>query len=494
MQVHRGPPAETFQLSRRAKRRRLHPLLVASLFLVPGPGKASEPGDVLIVAGKRAPDSAPLRIDEATIEAIRPVGLDDLVRALPSTAISINSRGESIASVRGRNEREATILYDGVPLNDPWDQRIDLQLLPGDVVASLEVNPAGAVRAGSASVIRLQSPIAIAPSLDVETGSSGYRRARISVGARGEGVVTLGSLRAFTRDAVPLSSESDLPYSQFDPTERTNSDREQLSGVGIVRAETERWTGQAFVIASDATYGVPPESHLDPAIAPVRFWRVPDDRKVIAAASSQWSLPGLTIGVDGWHHHARRTTESYPDDNYATVDGEERGKTSQTGGAFAAHHIGEALALSAGGRVDVSEHRVIEDTTEKFRRRTTTLWIDGSLDLDPLGSLTGGLRREGYRTLDSGGRERGADLFVWTGQAGLSRSITEVWRITAAGARLGRLPSQRELYGEALGRFLVNTDLRPETRLLAEVTLEYTSDKLSLALTPFVERSENTIG
>ena len=57
-----------------------------------------------------------------------------------------------------------------------------------------------------------------------------------------------------------------------------------------------------------------------------------------------------------------------------------------------------------------------------------------------------------------------------------------------------RFPTPRELYGAALGRFLLNPELRPERSLLADVSIKhYPSDALALDFAVWANDSDDTL-
>jgi iron complex outermembrane receptor protein len=66
--------------------------------------------------------------------------------------------------------------------------------------------------------------------------------------------------------------------------------------------------------------------------------------------------------------------------------------------------------------------------------------------------------------------------------------------LTISGGRRNRFPSARELFGEALGRFLPNPALLPEQAWLADAELGWRAGRFTLTLTPFWQRVEGSIG
>ena len=65
--------------------------------------------------------------------------VSELAKYIPSVKLQTNSRGESLFYLRGSGERQIALFFDGIPLNIPWDNRIDLSLIPTDAIGGLSV-------------------------------------------------------------------------------------------------------------------------------------------------------------------------------------------------------------------------------------------------------------------------------------------------------------------------------------------------------------------
>jgi iron complex outermembrane receptor protein len=67
--------------------------------------------------------------------------------------------------------------------------------------------------------------------------------------------------------------------------------------------------------------------------------------------------------------------------------------------------------------------------------------------------------------------------------------------VAATVGRRTRFPALRELYGEALGEFLLNPELRPETATLADFTIQHIwrGGDSRLRLTPWLLRIDDTL-
>lgn len=63
----------------------------------------------------------------------------DLAKKIPSIKAQTNSRGESLFFFRGAGERQMTMFLDGLPLNIPWDNRIDLSFIPSGIIDEVTI-------------------------------------------------------------------------------------------------------------------------------------------------------------------------------------------------------------------------------------------------------------------------------------------------------------------------------------------------------------------
>ena len=56
--------------------------------------------------------------------------MDEVLRSMPLIQIRQNSRGEVQPALRGSEDRQITIIMDGVPLSIGWDHRTDMSIIP----------------------------------------------------------------------------------------------------------------------------------------------------------------------------------------------------------------------------------------------------------------------------------------------------------------------------------------------------------------------------
>jgi iron complex outermembrane receptor protein len=90
--------------------------------------------------------------DEALLDR-QPRSVADALRGLPGVSVRTNSRGETVARVRGSDERQTLVFLDGAPLAVPWDGRVDIGLIPAGLLGGLSVRKgAGAIEYGANAV------------------------------------------------------------------------------------------------------------------------------------------------------------------------------------------------------------------------------------------------------------------------------------------------------------------------------------------------------
>ena len=69
-------------------------------------------------------------IDLDSLGSIPAPTMEQVLRAMPLIQIRSNSRGEMQPALRGSEDRQVTILMDGVPLTLGWDHRTDMSIIP----------------------------------------------------------------------------------------------------------------------------------------------------------------------------------------------------------------------------------------------------------------------------------------------------------------------------------------------------------------------------
>jgi iron complex outermembrane recepter protein len=431
--------------------------------------------------------------------------LETVLRSMPLIQLRTNSRGEAQPALRGGEDRQVAVIYDGIPLTLGWDHRTDLSLIPMSAARSITLSrglpsvllgpnvTTGVVEVDLArGEDRLTGVDPLTASVGVE-GTGGYSVAATGESlldrARGQWVFRMG---AGLRDrpgfaAPPRDRESRLGARERHL--RLNSDVRQVNGYlqGRYRADSGAW----FSIAAsgfDLERGVPPETHTpDP-----RLWRYPEQRKVLAAITggtgfhrTPWGEGDaeFAVGID----LGRYRIDSFRSLDFEEVIGTEAGDDrTLTLRLLWDHTLGERGELRGTATLaDITHDEEVDGEEALYRQRlwslaSETLW---RLPWGYATSLSVGASLDGADTPETAGRASLGRLDAWGGRVGLSTANPSgTMRLHVAASRRMRFPSLRELYSGALGRFLPNPDLRPEEQrgLEAGITLSAAGSELQV--------------
>ncbi len=426
----------------------------------------------------------------ATVDAIALAARDvhaaaDLAPVLPATRIVVNSRGESVFMVRGASERHVRLWLDGMPLNVPWDERVDASLVPVDAIGSVRgVRGVGSVLEGPnalAGTIELR-PLSLPADgvrtrLGAQIGESQLREGRL-LHQRRHGaweVLAAGSWQG--QDGFVVPADLQAPTNQGSSRQRLNSDFEQ--GSLFLRVQHHGSSGATWhvtVLGSDGEKGVPPETHLG---ADARFWRYPELRRGLVglglraplAADRRWEL-AVDAAADVSHQEIR----SFDDATYTTpvlapgVDYET--DDDRTGFARARvtrrYDRGSVAAQVSTRYTHHRESLAYEGPEEDYAQVINAAALEADADVGAGWRARLGGGYDLAATPESGDKPSRDPTGAGAAFARLERNFDGPVTIHASYARRSRFPALRELYSGALGRFVPNPDLAPEVQDLWE--------------------------
>ncbi|NRA30901.1 MAG: TonB-dependent receptor [Parvularculaceae bacterium] len=418
------------------------------------------------------------------VDSFRPLDLAQVVQALPGASVAVNSRGESFLNLRARGEREATLVVNGIALRDPWDSRIDLSHLPAGLGREVTVRPLGNAQYASSAIVVLTSPTEDGDRATISAGSLGF--ARLAATSSSEHAFI--ALEGQRRDGLPLADNARLE-SQFNGRIRNNTQRDQFGFYHHAHAQLDDLSFQTSFLLTSARYGVAPEGHVPSEEG--RLWQVPADQRQLATVSLAKSSGQRTIALKGWAQQTRRRIDSFADAAFNIPDGRQRNDGSSLGTSLEVGRRGWSL----GSSYERQRHEQAEDDAahQTFARDHYALWSSYATgDGGPVALAASG-RVEGYSTQEAGGRDMTRDRRLLSGHVTVSSPETSTLRWQMSLAKVGRLASQRELYGGALGRFVANDDLRPEEGYVGTVSLGAERESWALKAEPFVELWDSVI-
>ena len=477
---------------------------------------------IRVVAGRRLTVTGGVGVVEMRLDSMSSVPiptLEQALREMPLVRVRNNSRGEAQPSLRGATDRHIAVLVDGVPLTLGWDHRTDLSIIPLTAARSVHL------LRGLSSVLYGPNVLAGVVSIDVARGVERLEApppATLSAAFNDNGGVILGGTVARSlesgggqwlvqggggfRDRPGVSIPSgdseilgDPALLSADGDLRLNSDARHTDAFVSVRHQGDEggWmslTSSGFRVER----GVPPETHE----AEPRLWRYPDQKRVITAVSggtgrkeTGWGMGDIeaSLGLDfGSFRIQQFDAPTYE----SVIDEEEGDDKAVTLRVLGTHSIGETgdlrTALTYG---DVSHtERTGASGVRDFRQRLWSLgseveWrFDDLPGWESLGAtqLNMGLSVDGTDTPESGGDPPRGRMGDWGGRLGLSSLTGGGFLLLHGGvSRRARFPSLRELYSDALGRFIPNPDLAPEVLTGMELGLTWDLPGIDLQVVGF---------
>ena len=435
----------------------------------------------------------------------QPRNVADALRGLPGVSIRTNSRGETSPRVRGGDERQTLVFLDGAPLAVPWDGRVDLGLLPAGIIGSLSVRKgAGAIEYGAnavAGVVDLQSRVSGAVA-QAQAGPHGLvnlsAAAALPVG--GLTLTLAGAHQA--QDALVVARRSALPFTQPDSNRRLNTDLSSNSLFGALGGTVGLVNWRASVLHIDARRGIAPESDRDAAVVAPRFWRYPDWQLTQAQVAVEAELGDATARAVAWRQWFGQRIDAYRDASYTSLRSREDNDDDMFGGRLTLTHAAGPAMLRwslSGQRGDhLQTDTAFPPGTPAPTLRYAQVLASGGVEADvPVAgrtALTLGLGVDHASYPETGDKPAQPGRTAATFSAAMKTPLADDLDLTVSAGRRNRFASAREMFGEALGRFLPNPALAPEQVWLADAELRWRREGVTVTLNPFWARTLGSIG
>ncbi len=487
--------------------------LAAAMAADDQPSAALSVSETVVITGRR-PTASDVAFEtrhalsESEAQDIDATALDELVRQLPAAHVPTNSRGESIVFLRNAAERQVAIFYEGAAINVPWDNRLDLSLFPAGLIGSMRtaagplaphygVNVLGAV---SLSPREARS----GGDAALMAGEAELRDVHGSIALPLSEAADLAFGGSYaSQDGEPLSDDANLPYSQTDSDLRTNTDSELASFFSRARVNMggHRLSVTAFHV--DAEKGIAPESNRSTG---ARFWRYPDVSHTLGVASLTSPLgASTTLNSVLWYQRFEQMIDSYTNATYSVINAREEDKDDTYGiRELLTHDVGRAQLVGSFNFLE-SRHAQrdiiyvagspppVLPAALDYRQRNWS--VGGELEYRLTNPLVAelGLGYDSVDYVETGDKPPIRDVGSWTGRAGLIWSVDSHWHLRAAIGRKIRAPTMRELFGQALNRFLINPDLEPERIVTTEVGAEWQGVAGGFYVIPFYQKLDGTI-
>jgi iron complex outermembrane receptor protein len=444
-----------------------------------------------------------------------------IVHALPAARIQTNSRGESLLYLRGAAERQVSVFFDGAFLNVPWDNRVDLSLVPSGAIGGMTVSKGIASTlygvntiGGALNIVSLdQRTPGYSTEIQSQVGTNEVLGGSLVHMGRTGDFNYIGELSYNTRGGIPLPKDANLAFNQSDANVRTNTDSRSMSL--YLRGENhfaERAEIGLAVHYIDAEKGVAPEGNVEDP----RFWRYPLWRNLTISLNSEadfgenrdWSFRGAV-----WHTRFQQDIAQFDDVSYAIASAQEEDRDNSFGTRLVLRRqIGTgALNLALNGLVATHDQRdlrfdttgalipfrdasgnIIDYPTASYQQQLYSIGAEFDQRWSELG-ITLGASFDGMQTPKTGDKPSQEPFGDYSLLGGATYDLSPTTVLRGSAGRKTRFPTMRELYGEALRRFLINPDLKPEESWIGELGGVMRGEWGSVELVGFGQVTSNTI-
>jgi len=518
---------------------RIHHVSAVVLMLSGGAGLLAQP------ARPGAPDSASVyRLGEVVVTAdtlgrVMPVTIDriglakidrtdastvsEVVYQIPSARIQTNSRGESLLYMRSAGERQVALFFNGALLNVPWDNRVDLSLVPVSAAGGIEVsrgtpsvlygmNVLGGAVNISSQELRLPGNLT---EVVAQAGEHSLVSSSVMHLGRTGNFSYTGSISYASRDGYGLPGDAGLEFNQTDREVRTNTDHRSM---GLFAGGTYRFSGNASLGLSvhhiDAEKGVAPEGHVPDG---ARYWRYPDWRNTTVSLNGsalfgeegEWSLRGAI-----WGTGFSQTISQFTSMEYTTLEAQQEDDDFTMGtrlilsrtlgdgrlnlalnGLQSSHEQRDLAFDSLGVLVPYTDSTGAETSypVAEYQQRNYSVGLEyeGRV-VDRLGIMVG-VSLDGIATPKTGDKPERDPLSDYSAMIGATYDLSDAFTLRGSVGRKTRFATLRELFGEALRRFLVNPDLKPEESVIGELGADLRLDGGRIGIVGFTNSTSNTI-
>ena len=446
-----------------------------------------------------------LALSKPQISFLQPNSLADVFQLVPSANVRVNSRGETLVSLRGAGERQLAVFFDGVPINVPWDNRFDLRLVPSLVIGNVNVST-GPTAAGfgintAGGIIEIEPDTSGNSEVLLEGGRGEQWAAEVKTSFVSGNFRTTVAIGHAETDGLAAPGGEVSVFSAIGSSLITNTDRDQNNFLLRTTSQGDNSKVGLSVLYSKAAFGVAPEQGPRVDAAGARYWRFPDTEHMLVSGNYQAALnDSIDVEAASWYQSFDQQINSFEDAAYSALEDTLQDKNSALGGRVQLGYQDEfqhvtltATSQWASHKQQEFEPQATSRPVDGFSQFSASIGADYNLQLSSTASLSFGTSYDVLDPRKTAGRGRGKKFDGLNASFELQLATSDRWLLRLAAARKVRLPTLRELFGEAIGRFVINPDLMPETSWLFEMAAGYRTGSGSFDIIPFWVETSQTL-
>lgn len=447
----------------------------------------------------------PTKIKEIKYHEIKEqdaVNFEELNAVIPAGFLQTNSRGESLIFLRGAGERSISIFFDGIYFNVPWDNRLDLSMIPTDIIGNLKISTGansvlyGANVLGGAINITTseRESDGIGGNVSLQIGEGGRKYSGVKIEGKDGNFNYLGNISFMTRDGLKASKDNSFNL-------RTGKEEDL-----IVNSQNERITAYARGEYSfndtdklgisfnhvDGNKGVIPVNN--PEDVNTRFWKYPEWMRSIVTVNGSAALSEM-ISFKGavWGDQFNQTIEDYESIEFDQINERQYDDDMSFGTRlnFAADLSDNDMLNFTINGFTTTHTEEIEDsegnsTTKDYGQTTSSFGLEYKrLQGDWVFTLGSSYDRFDVSKAGDFTEAEGNSFDDIAAVFGVNYNINTEVNLFASVGKKSRFPTMRESFSAALNKFTINPDLKPESGILTEVGVDYSEGDLETTLSLF---------
>lgn len=423
------------------------------------------------------------RIGSKVLTKYDGASLFEIARFIPSVKPQTNSRGESLFYLRGSNERQLGLFFDGAFLNIPWDNRIDLSLLPTNDYEELQIikgvpssiygaNNIAGVIVGKSKLIKNDK---LSGKFNSLLGLNNFRKFSLSMYQKVDDFAFLISASHFKRDGFSLPSKFS---SDENPDELRLNSYQRTTGIYA----KGRYDYQDFSNVElsfqylDSKKDVPPEINVNKT----RYWKYPVWNKMGVNISGTHSFNFNSTSFLDYNFNVYKfemEINQYTDATYSAIDDIEKNNDFVMYGRIIYTLLFNQNSILRFSTSGYSTTHIEEFLSTQFTKTDYQQYVySAGVEYELMGNgfiFIGGVSYDGTSVVEAGNFETGNPLSAVGINTTLKYNFTNYFNGQINLGRKSRFPSLRESYSDGLGRFVKNPDLKAETANDVELGFEY---------------------
>ncbi len=444
------------------------------------------------------------------INRIDATSFTELTQIIPSTKVRTNSRGESMLYIRGASERQLGLFFDGVQMNIPWDNRMDLTFVPTDMIGQVVIDKQSSsilygpnVLGGAVSInTQERNTEGIGFNLKIQGNDANSQMYSVSNDGRFGDFNYIANVSYLKSDGFLMSKDApdDLNNQNIGSNIRTNTDQERLNI--YLRNElkfNENTTVGLSLSFTNQEKGVGANSDNDTNNTS-RYWRYPERNRFISTFNAWHSFDSdkklqlrSTIWIDVFHQRIN----SYKDFKYKKIDEVQDDDDITYGGRIILDFTpveNHTISYVLNGFSTKHDEQIDNDEKTKFEQITLSTGLEYKGKYDLL-SYSLGAVLDYNKTPKTGifADYEGNSSTDFGACLSVKYDASEDFAVFGELSRRTRFATMREQFSGALKKFKVNPDLKPETGVLAELGVVYELDNAYIKLSGFANFYDDLI-